>query len=180
MLQKMTVFPASYLSLIQRRTARKYRAVCFLDGINQITSTNNLVSHPSVRSQRALLLTSTDLLLRSSFLLNSERSLEFLFHRFLLKPATVFYHKLLSYRYQGLPYLPALLPASHNRQIEQHIPGMTFKIRIGNISKVPDNNIRICNRRLHIYFFIIPCNWMDCIGVGCFPSFILTTSSNSD
>ena len=42
MLQKMTVFPASYLSLIQWQTARKYRAVCFLDGINQITSTNNL------------------------------------------------------------------------------------------------------------------------------------------
>ncbi len=58
---------------------------------------------------------------------------------------------------------------------------MTFKIRIGNISKVPDNNIRICNRRLHIYFFIIPCNWMDFYwGLGIFPSFILTTSSNSD
>ena len=42
MLQKMTVFPASYLSLIQWQTARKYRAVCFLDGINQITSTNDL------------------------------------------------------------------------------------------------------------------------------------------
>ena len=50
---------------------------------------------------------------------------------------------------------------------------MTFKIRIGNISKVPDNNIRICNRRLHIYFFIIPCNWMDCIGVWVFSVFHL-------
>ena len=50
---------------------------------------------------------------------------------------------------------------------------MTFKIRIGNISKVPDNNIRICNRRLHIYFFIIPCNWMDRIGVWMFSVFHL-------
>ena len=48
---------------------------------------------------------------------------------------------------------------------------MTFKIRIGNISKVPDNNVRICNCRLHIYFFIIPCNWMDRIGVWMFSVF---------
>ena len=33
--------------------------------------------------------------------------------------------------------------------------------------------IRICNRRLHIYFFIIPCNWMDCIGVWVFSVFHL-------
>ena len=42
---------------------------------------------------------------------------------------------------------------------------MTFKIRIGNISKVPDNNIRICNRRLHIYFFIIPYNTLQLDGL---------------
>lgn len=40
---------------------------------------------------------------------------------------------------------------------------MTFKIQIGNICKVSDNNVRICNCRLHIYFFVIPCNRMYCI-----------------
>ena len=50
---------------------------------------------------------------------------------------------------------------------------MTFKIRIGNICKVSNNNVRICNRRLHIYFFVIPCNWMDRIGVWVFSVFHL-------
>ena len=32
-----------------------------------------------------------------------------------------------------------------------------------HICKVSDNNVRICNCRLHIYFFVIPCNRMYCI-----------------
>ena len=52
---------------------------------------------------------------------------------------------------------------------------MTFKIRIGNICKVSNDNVRICNCRLHIYFFIIPCNWMDRIGVWMFSVFHLNS-----
>lgn len=50
---------------------------------------------------------------------------------------------------------------------------MAFKIRASDIGKVSDNNVRICNRRLHIYFFVIPCNRMYCIWVWVFPVFHL-------
>ena len=53
---------------------------------------------------------------------------------------------------------------------------MTFKLRISNICKVSNYNIRIRNRWLYIYLIIISCNGMNCIWIWIYSIFHIASS----
>ena len=53
---------------------------------------------------------------------------------------------------------------------------MAFKFGISNIGKITDNDIRVCNCRLNIYFFVISCNRIYCIRVRCLSISNIVTS----
>ncbi len=55
---------------------------------------------------------------------------------------------------------------------------MALELRISNIGKVSDSDIRILNCGFYIDFFIITCNRMDRIWIRCFPKFHLISSSD--